>query len=68
MDSEDKNAEIVPGACRTDVGKDTGHQPLTQPEAGNACVKSAKEIRDIFKNFFNSPAGAVSWQNEYVNK
>ena len=69
VDSEDNNAEIVPGAWRTDVGKDTGHEPLTQPKkAGNACKKGAKEIRDVLKNFFNSPAGAVSWQNEYVNK
>ncbi|XP_046860906.1 protein ALP1-like [Xenia sp. Carnegie-2017] len=68
VDSEEKNADIVPRAWREDVNKDTGYQSLTQTKNGNACKKSAKEIRDIFKNFFNSPAGAVPWQNVYINK
>ena len=30
VDAEDKDANIFPGAWRADVGKDTGHLPLTQ--------------------------------------
>lgn len=35
VDSEDKNADIVLGAWRADVGKDTGYQRLTQAKSKN---------------------------------
>ena len=68
VDAEDKDANVVPGAWRADVGKDTGHLPLTQSKTTNACKNSAKEMRDRFKDFFNSPVGSVPWQNDYLNK
>ena len=68
MDSEEKNADIVPGAWRKDVGRDIGHRSLNQRKASNSCKKNAKEIRAILMNYFNSAAGAVCWQNEFVNK
>ena len=68
VDAEDKSAKILPGAWRADVERDTGYQSIIRQKAGNACKKSAKEIRDTFKDFLNTPTGAVPWQNEYVNK
>ena len=68
VDAEDKNANIVPGAWRGDVEKDTGHLPLTQSRTSNACKNSTKKIRDCFKDFFSSPQGSVLWQNDYVNR
>ena len=41
-DAEDKNANVVPGAWRGDIEKDTGHLPLTVSKTSNACKNSAK--------------------------
>ncbi len=62
IDSEDK------GGWRSEVEKDTRHHPVQNRKGANAVKKSAKEVRESFKSFFNSPMGAVPWQNEYVNK
>ena len=67
-DTEDKNADLVPGMWRTEVEQDTGHHPVARGNNSNAAKKSAKDVRDALKDFFNSTAGAVPWQNEYVNK
>ena len=68
IDAEDKDANVIPGGWRSEVERDTGHHPVANGKCGNAAKKSAKEIRELYKNFFNSPMGAVPWQNEYVNK
>ena len=68
IDAEDKDANVMPGGWRSEVERDTGHQPVPIGKGGNAAKKSAREVRELYKDFFNSPMGAVPWQNEYVNK
>ena len=36
------------------------------PNQGGSDHQSAFEIRDKFKQFFNSPSGSVPWQNGRV--
>jgi len=36
------------------------------PNQGGCAHQSAFEVRDKFKQFFNSPSGPVPWQNERV--
>jgi hypothetical protein len=36
------------------------------PNQGGSSNQSAFEVRDKFKQFFNSPSGSVPWQNESV--
>jgi len=36
------------------------------PNQGGSGHQSAFEVRDKFKQFFNSPSGSVLWQNERV--
>ena len=62
------NIDIVLEGWRKDDRKDIGYRPLIQRKASSSCKKNAKEIRYILINYFNSAAGAVFWQTEYVNK
>ena len=34
----------------------------------NTAKNAAKDVRDVFKTFFNSASGDAAWQNEYINK
>jgi hypothetical protein len=36
------------------------------PNQGASAHQSAFEVREKFKQFFNSPSGSVPWQNERV--
>jgi len=36
------------------------------PNQGGSVHQSAFEVRDKFKQFFNSPSGSLPWQNERV--
>jgi len=36
------------------------------PSQGESVHQSAFELREKFKQFFNSPSGSVPWQNETV--
>ena len=36
------------------------------PNQGGSAHQSAFEVRDKFKQFFNSPSGSVPWQNVKV--
>jgi hypothetical protein len=36
------------------------------PNQAGSAHQSAFEVRDKFKQFFNSPSGSVPWQNERV--
>ena len=37
-------------------------------KASNNYTKDAKSVRDNFKDFFNSNAGEVSWQSDYIHR
>ena len=67
-DSEDEEANFIPGGWRNDAANDTGYYPVEAGRNRNPCKKAAKEIRDMLKDYFNSSEGAVPWQNEFVNK
>lgn len=58
VDREDNNGNIVPGAWRDGI-------QLTDNDnlAGNRGMRQAKVHRNYLMDFYNSPAGAVPWQN-----
>ena len=69
IDFKGKNAIVVPGTWRSDTANNTGHYcGESRGRHSNVCTKTAKDVREKLTNFFISPAGAVSWQNEYINK
>jgi len=35
---------------------------------GGSARQAAFEVRELYKDFFNSPAGSVPWQNDKVSK
>ena len=67
-DSEDEEANFIPGGWRNDAANDTGYYPVEAGRNRHPCKKAAKEIRDMLKDYFNSSEGAVPWQNEFVHK
>jgi hypothetical protein len=38
------------------------------PNQTQSAQQSAFEVREKFKQFFNSPSGSVPWQNERVQR
>jgi len=38
------------------------------PMQGGSARQAAFEVRELYKDFFNSPAGSVPWQNDKVSK
>lgn len=61
FDREDGNGEIVPGSWRIEGLPDNNLLSLPQQGSNNYC-NTAKEIRDEFRDYFNSPDGEVPWQ------
>ena len=56
------------GEWRNEIGNVTGIAGLDVMNKGsNNYSNLAKEVRNAFKDYFNSPAGAVQWQNEVVS-
>ena len=80
LQSLPENADIIFATCilhnyLTDQGvglSDKGSSANVQsnltkiPNQGGSAHQSAFEVRDKFKQFFNSPSGSVPWQNERV--
>lgn len=63
-DRYDENGHLIEGAWRKNV-QDMTHldrNPLRQMRVGD----SAKNIREIFKSFVNSPEGSLDWQRKAV--
>jgi hypothetical protein len=56
------------GGCLSDIRSSAnGRSKLTKiPNQGGSPHQSAFEVRDKFKQSFNSPSGSVSWHNESV--
>jgi len=56
------------GLSLSDMGSSVNvRSNLTKiPNQGRSVHLSAFEVRDKFKQYFNSPSGSVPWQNERV--
>lgn len=37
-------------------------------QTGNRSSLTARQVRDNFRDYFNSPLGSVSWQNDFVRR
>lgn len=63
FDSEDKDTgEIIPGNWRRDIGGDNTFHRLQN--VGRKSSLEAKHVREEFTKFFQTQAGAVSWQEK----
>lgn len=63
-DSEDPvTHEVIPGLWHS-----TPHplEPLVHKPAGNHATQDAKKIREILRDYCNSSAGAVAWQDRMI--
>ncbi len=60
-DLEDANHNLIPGAWRQ--GRLLEGLQITR---GNKCTKAAVKQRELLREYFNSPAGGVPWQDEFV--
>ena len=65
VNSEDSSGSIVEGSWRSTVSREqSSFQPIRT--AGSNFNNNAKEIRDTFKEYFNSKSGSVPWQVKNV--
>ena len=65
IDSEDGDGNVVIGDWREE-GSSGALAPIG-PAGSNHHSRSAATIRKNFCNYFNSPAGEVSWQYKYLS-
>ena len=65
VDQESARGQI-PGNWRREIGDFQGLVPMGN-QGSNNFNRTAKEVRDAFKDFFISDVGAVTWQNQRVN-
>ena len=67
VDSEDRSGNIKEGDWRNMVaaGGDNALQPLRRAR-GSRLLKSEEEVREVLTGYFNSAAGSVPWQWDYV--
>ena len=69
VDSEDSSGNINPGDWRNNMVQDEeGAFKCTHTgQTFNRSSNKAKDIRDNFKNYFNSKNGSLPWQKSHVN-
>lgn len=67
IDGEDGSGNIVDGSWRQDDDPSSGLEPLTSV-GSNRHSRSAADMRDMYKAFFNSPVGEVAWQYNHVRR
>jgi hypothetical protein len=68
FDSEDSSGNINPGDWRNMVQDEEGAFKCTHTgPTFNTSSNKAKDIRDNFKNYFNSKNGSLPWQRSHVN-
>ena len=60
VDHEDEDHNLVPGNWRNDIQWQDMDAP---PEGRNRATLDSKQQREYLKRYFNSPAGAVGWQD-----
>ena len=61
----DNHGKRKPGLWRKVIVNDTGMLPIGNSSFNNYS-KNAKEVRDMFRDYFNSEQGAVPWQWDIV--
>ena len=66
VDHESENGDVVPGEWRQTFA--VQQQLLGLLRSGRRNSSRAVEVRDTLADYFVSAAGAVSWQNERVNR
>ena len=62
LDAEDGAHQLIPGAWRQDVNL----PHFDVPQGGNRDTVLAKRQRDYLRQYFNSPAGRVPWQDRMI--
>jgi hypothetical protein len=62
IDAEDNEHHLVPGAWRNGVNM----HDMENVAGGNLATKVAKRQRLYLTHYYNSPAGAVHWQNGMI--
>ena len=60
-DSEDAAHNVVPGAWRNEQ-----QMPSLVPLLGHRQQQNAKDMRDYLATYYESPAGAVAWQERMI--
>ena len=63
VDHEDGEHNLIPGAWREEV---TWQEVRQAPAGRNTASLDAKKQREHLKNYFNSPGGAVPWQEKMI--
>ena len=63
VDIEDENHQVIPGAWREGVDM---HNMDDVAGAGNQMTRAGKAQRIYLTQYYNSPAGAVPWQDRMV--
>jgi hypothetical protein len=63
LDYEDDQGNLVPGAWRDNAVL----QDVEAAGRGPRTTAAGKELRAYLKNYFNSPAGSVPWQNAAID-
>jgi hypothetical protein len=66
-DEEDRAGNTLKGAWRSEV---CGDEELTRfgQVGGNRYCRSAADIRELYRNFFLTTDGEVSWQYNHVHR
>ena len=64
LDTENTHGSITPGQWRSDT-EPQGLVPMSK-QGSNNYTSNAKELRDYLCEYFNSDAGAVSWQEKMI--
>ena len=64
VDREDRHGNLIPGDWRAE---DNNQLSSIHQVSSNRYSNSAKELRETLMKYFNSTAGAVTWQQDHVS-